>query len=287
MLAALPALAHTPQTGRDTIKRSFAVQDGGTLIVDVDFGNVTVNVTNDDMVYVEIERLIDIDDENELKRVLSRHDWEINKDGNNVLVESRFDREDTDDSWFRRRRHNNLRINVIVSVPARYGVDFTTGAGNVTIADVAGDVEGKTGAGSIELGRIDGDVHIRSGSGNIDIAGVTGSLEVSSGAGNMTLGSVNGELDATTGAGNIDVYLTEQPRTDSNVESGAGNVTVFLASGVGVDVDARASVGSASSDFGLAVEGKWMSKSFEGEVNGGGPALTLRSGVGNVSLKRR
>ncbi len=55
---------------------------------------------------------------------------------------------------------------------------------------------------------------------------------------------------------------------------------------IAVNVDARASLGTAKSDFDLKVKGKWMSKSFGGSLNGGGPALVIHSGVGNVELRR-
>lgn len=280
----VPAYASPIGTARDTVKRSFTVQPGGTLFIDVDFGNVTVESSNDSMVRVEIERLLDERSEDEAKRILSRHEWRIDQESNDVVIESRFER-DRDGFMFRGNR-SGLRVHVRVIVPREYNVEFKSGAGNVVIADLNGTVVGTTGAGNIEVGEVDGSVEIRSGSGNIDIAGVDGAVEVNSGAGNVSLGYVTGQVRANTGAGNVTARITEQPRGGSILESGAGSVTVFLAENVGVDVDAHASVGSASCDFGLRVSGKWMSKTFEGEVNGGGPALTMRSGVGNVALRR-
>jgi hypothetical protein len=112
-------------------------------------------------------------------------------------------------------------------------------------------------------------------------------VEVNTGAGNVDLKDVMGFVRANTGAGNITARISSQPESDSRLESGAGNVTVFLSDRVGVYVDAVASMGSASSDYPLKIEGKWMKKSFEGEVNGGGPDLFMRAGVGNVTLRRR
>jgi len=284
---ALPAVASSgPQNAFDTIKRSFRVNPGGTLDVDIDFGNVIVESSGDGMVYVEMHRTAGTEDASEAKQLLARHEWDIEQNGDDVLVESRFEYEGSERWINRNRRDSVFRLKVLVRIPDEYNVEFKTGAGNVTITDVTGLVEGTTGAGNITIGEVRGEVEIRSGSGNIDIAGIDGSIEVTSGAGNLTIGYVTGEIEANTGAGNIEARMTRQPGGDSSVETGAGNVTVYLGDDVGVDVDARASVGSAECDFGLKVNGKWMSKSFEGDVNGGGPALTMRSGVGNVALKR-
>ncbi|NNF04997.1 MAG: DUF4097 family beta strand repeat protein, partial [Rhodothermales bacterium] len=189
-------------------------------------------------------------------------------------------------SWGRWRKKYRFRLHVRIQVPSEYDVDFHTGAGNVDIADVRGDIDGRTGAGNISLGRIDGRVDVTSGSGNVDVAGAVGSLRAQTGAGNITLEDVSGEVRAMTGAGNVVAHISSQPDEDSRLESGAGNVTAYVERTVGLTIDAHASVGSATCDYDLRIRGKWMSKSFSGAINGGGPDLTMRSGVGNVSLRR-
>ncbi len=124
-------------------------------------------------------------------------------------------------------------------------------------------------------------------SGNITIESIVGYARIRSGAGNIEIDEVEGEIYAKTGAGNIIATLTRQPLRASELTSGAGNVIVYMDDDIAVDVDAHARVGSARCDFGLKVTGKWMSKSFAGRINGGGPELSLRSGVGNVSLRRK
>jgi DUF4097 and DUF4098 domain-containing protein YvlB len=56
-------------------------------------------------------------------------------------------------------------------VPEVYNVEFTTGAGNITIADLEGTIRGKTGAGNVILGDILGGIDISSGAGNIEVDG--------------------------------------------------------------------------------------------------------------------
>ncbi|MBO6575462.1 MAG: DUF4097 family beta strand repeat protein [Rhodothermales bacterium] len=268
---------------KDTIKRSFNVERGGTLYVDIDRGNVIVEAIDGSQVHVEMERFVNHRDADQVKRVLARHEWEIEGDDDDVVIESRFEQGEGRNRW---RNTENFRLRVTVKVPYEYNVDFSSGAGNVTISDLRGYVDGRTGAGNIRIGEVNGDVELHAGSGNVDVDGVVGELEVHVGAGNVTLGYVDGEIQAATGSGNITARITRQPSDESTLESGAGNVVVYLRDEIGLYVDAKTSVGSASCAFGLEVEGRWMSKSFAGEVNGGGPDLTLRSGVGNVSLRR-
>ena len=284
-LAAL-LIPATAATAQDSIKRSFEVASGGVLYLDIDRGNVEVETSSGNQVNIVLERDVDGASGDEKKEILERHEYSVERDGSDVVVESRFDQDDEDWTWGRWRKKYRFSLHVRVQVPREYNVDFHTGAGNVEIADVRGDVDGRTGAGNITIGRIDGRVDVTSGSGNVDVEGAIGSIRAQSGAGNITLDNVSGDVRAMTGAGNVIARISSQPDGDSRLESGAGNVTAYVGGSVGLTVDAHASVGSANCDYDLRVRGKWMSKSFSGAINGGGPDLTMRSGVGNVSLRR-
>lgn len=276
----------TSASAQDTIKRSFEGVSGGVLFLDIDQGNVEVETSSGSQVNIVLERDVDGASGEEKKEILERHEYDISRDGSDVIVESRFDKNDEDWSWGRWRKKYRFRLHVRVQVPREYNVDFHTGSGNVQIADVRGDIDGRTGAGNIVLGRIDGRVDVTSGAGNVDVERAVGSIRAQSGAGNITLDNVSGDVRAMTGAGNVVARISSQPDGDSRLESGAGNVTAYVGPSVGLTVDAHASVGSANCDYDLRVRGKWMSKSFSGAINGGGPELNMRSGVGNVSLRR-
>lgn len=268
---------------KDTVKKSFKVSAGGTLFLDVDHGNVDIMPHSGAEVFIEVERTVRSDDREEAKQILRRHDLIMDESSNNVHIESRLS--SAGGFWSRLGSGAEIKVHFKVHVPQRFNVDFSTGAGNVGVGNVTGDVQGRTGAGNIEIGAVDGPVTVSSGSGNIAIMGALGRVEANTGAGNVRARDVRGDVEINTGAGNIEASITRQPRSDSRLHTGAGNVTVFLGSSVGVQVDAEASVGSASCDCPLQVEGKWMTKRFRGNVNGGGPDLHLRAGVGNVSLK--
>lgn len=269
---------------KDTVKKSFKVRGGGTLFLDIDHGNVEVEPHSGNEVFIEVERTVESDNRDDAKRILDRHDLALEERGNDVYIESRYDSESG--FWGRMSSRTEMKIRVKVNIPRQYNVDFSSGAGNVVIGTISGQVHGRTGAGNIEIGAVDGPVNVASGSGNIEIMGALGHVEANTGAGNIRAREIRGEVEINTGAGNIEAYITRQPQADSRLHTGAGNVTVFLSSNVGVQVDAEASVGSASCECPLKVEGKWMSKRFSGDVNGGGPDLHLRAGVGNVALKK-
>jgi len=273
---------------QDTIKRSFDVGANGTLRLDLDRGDVTIEASDDARVHVVMVRDVEGATDEQLKTIFEYHEYRMDQRANDVIVESRFDGDDrTEWAWRNWKKTNRFRLHVTVLVPTDYAVDFETAAGEVYIEDVTGRVVGRTGAGSVDILRVVGSVSLDTGAGNVHLDDVSGSVDASTGAGNLTLERIAGSIRASTGAGDITAYILEQPRDDSRFETGAGDVTVYVAGDLGFDIDAQASVGSVSCDFGLRVRGKWMSKSCAGDINGGGPGLALSSGVGNVALHRR
>lgn len=271
---------------QDVVKESFSVDEGGTLYLDIDWGNVEIETGSGETVRITMERELRGASDEVLKEALSYHEYYFGRDGDDVVIESEYERDDNDRAWRRWREDNNLKITFYVSVPSSYNVDFDSGAGNVYIDDLDGEIEGRTGAGNITIGDTEGSVDVTSGAGNITVEGALGDIYVHSGAGNVILEDVRGEITAGTGAGNIEATITRELYGDSSFNTGAGNVTVYLDENIGADIDARSSLGSARSDYNLRVKGKWLSKSFSGEVNGGGPEIELSAGVGNVTLRR-
>lgn len=285
LLLATGATAHASEVQvRDVVKKAFDVRPGGTLVVDMDHGNVEVLTTREDRVLIELERIAQADNREQAQRMIDQHVYDFRQVGNDVRIRSRY--EDEKGIMRRWRNQSRIKLRLTVRVPEQYNVDFSSGAGNVEIYAVEGRIEGRTGAGNIELDDVRGTVDITSGAGNIEVGGDVSWAKVHTGAGNIELYNLTGAVEANTGAGNVTAEIMRQPSRASSLSSGAGNVTVHLARTVGVYVDATAALGSAECEYDLKVEGKWLKKSFAGEVNGGGPELRIHAGVGNVALLR-
>ncbi len=270
---------------KDTVKQAFEVRQGGTLFLDLDHGNIDVRVGDDDRVVIVMERIADVDSRSGADEMLAHHEYDFDQRGDEIRIRSRFEK-GNDGFWGKWRGHNRLKVHVKVEVPERFNVEFTSGAGNIAIRDLEGFVNGRTGAGNVVVKDIDGPVEVNSGAGNIELLGEIEYADINTGAGNIQISGVRGAVKAHTGAGNIQAEITEQPEQASNLKTGAGNVTLYLNEDVSVYVDASASMGSCDTDFPLKVEGKWLSKSFSGRINGGGPEIRMSAGVGNVSLRR-
>lgn len=272
----------------DTIRETFSVRPGGQLHLDIDRGNITVETGQGEEVRVEVERVARTDDRESARELLESHQVDIEKRSNDVYVQARH-QESSGGIWkvWRSRKSDELKVHVRVRVPMQYNLQFETGAGNVQVADLEGDVSGSTGAGNLTVGQINGAVQLSSGAGNIEVGGAARLLHVETGAGNVKLNNVQGATQVETGAGNIMAVITGQPDGASEFSSGAGNVTVYLAGEIGLQVHGSTGIGSYSTDFPLTVESGWVGKSFEGTIGSGGPALHLSAGMGNVALKKQ
>ena len=62
-------------------------------------------------------------------------------------------------------------------------------------------------------------------------------------------------------------------------------MTVELASDLRFDVDAKTSGGQVRTDLPLSVRGTVSKTKVQGELNGGGPKLVLRTSGGSIRIK--
>jgi DUF4097 and DUF4098 domain-containing protein YvlB len=175
------------------------------------------------------------------------------------------------------------------------GAQLQTGAGSIRVGKCGGPVRATSGGGSVELGEIGGPAEIQTGAGSIRLASSKGRVRAVTGGGSIQLDGA-ASVQAETSAGGIVVKL--QPsgaREDSTLETSAGDITVYLASDVAVSVRASIEVASGHSiqsdfsDIRVSSEGgQWGPKTVtaEGQLNGGGPVLKVRTNSGNVSFRR-
>ena len=285
IVAVVLAASKPEPIARDVIKKEYEVEPGGTLSLDMDRGDVEVESTHENVVKIELERRARADDPDEAEEILkSGHRYEFNKQGNDVSIRSRVEEKQRQMRW---RRGGSIKIRLTVRVPNEYDVSFKTGAGNITIMEVSGEITGRTGAGNILLEDIEGEVDVQSGAGNVEVSGNLEEIDVATGAGNLTIYAQADEMNVMVGTGNVTVEMQGQPRGESKFRTGAGNVSVSIPENVSVEVNGTASLGTVTCEFPIEISKKLLSNSFSGEINGGGNAsITLAAGVGNVSLLR-
>jgi len=177
------------------------------------------------------------------------------------------------------------------------GAVLETGAGSIRVDKCAGTVKATTGGGSVDLGEIGGPAQIETGAGSIRLASAKGRVQAQTGGGSIQLDGAT-SVQAETSAGGIIVKLlssTGAGRSNSTLETSAGDITVYLANDLAISIRAEIeianghSIRSDFSDIHIASEGgQWGPKTVtaEGQLNGGGPVLKVRTNSGNVNFRR-
>jgi DUF4097 and DUF4098 domain-containing protein YvlB len=183
----------------------------------------------------------------------------------------------------------------VVVVYCLLGAVLETGGGSIEVQHCSGSLKVTTGGGSIDLGEIAGPAEIETGGGSIRLSSATGAVRAETGGGSITLNGVP-TARAETGAGGIVAkFVSGAERTDSVLETSAGDITVYLAPNLAMTI--RASIELANghrirSDFAeIRVStdgGEWGpgTATAEGNLNGGGPVLKVRTTTGDISFLR-
>ena len=127
-----------------------------------------------------------------------------------------------------------------------------------------------------------GEVELRTGDGSIDVTGGKGRLRVETGDGRIRVENFDGDADARTGDGRITL--------DGNfsrlaARTGDGTISLSLPEGANATVETD---GESVYNDGVAVaETDAESRVRRWRVGGGGQTLTLRTGDGQIILRRR
>jgi DUF4097 and DUF4098 domain-containing protein YvlB len=184
----------------------------------------------------------------------------------------------------------------VVVLSGLQGAVLETGAGSIRVDKCSGTVKATTGGGSVELGDIGGPAEIETGAGSIRLTSAKGRVQAQTGGGSIQLDGAT-SVKAETSAGGIIVKLlsgADHP-SNSTLETSAGDITVYLANDVAISIRAQIEIASGHtihsdfSDIHVSSEGgQWGPKTVtaEGQLNGGGPVLKVRTNSGNVYFRR-
>lgn len=184
----------------------------------------------------------------------------------------------------------------VVVLSGLQGAVLQTGAGSIRVDKCSGTVKATTGGGSVDLGEIGGPAEIESGAGSIRLASARGRVQAQTGGGSIQLDGAT-SVQAETAAGGIVVKLLagSDRRSNSSLETSAGDITVYLANDLAISIRAEIEVANGHtirsdfSDIRVSTEGgQWGPKTVtaEGQLNGGGPVLKVRTNSGSVNFRR-
>jgi len=224
-------------------------------------------------------------------------DYSANSDDEGVIVKSALKSE-----YASKKNINLNNLEFRISAPQNYSVDIVTGGGNISVANLTGNVLLTTAGGNLKLSKItgnvktvtsggnvkydniNGDINSTTSGGNVKIANFDGNLKVTTMGGNMELEGMNGSIDASTMGGNIKVRYTGKNQ-GIDLSTGAGNISVRVPEDFDAEADLFTSVGNINSDF-AKVDSESMSSKLIVRLNNGGRPLKCVTSAGNISLTK-
>ncbi len=284
--------AHSHATGGGlAYERAFQLADGGRLEIQVADVDVEVAATTGS----EARVLLELDDDRfGAEEALERLGFHV--DASDGILRIRTEERNR---WG--FHGDDLDARLRVTVPARFDVSVWTGDGDVAIESFEGEVNLQTGDGDIAVGRVsgpalriqtgDGDIAvdraeseeilIQTGDGDVLVGSVTtGAMQVRTGDGDILLQRLRGPLRASTGDGDVRVVID---RFDGlEIRTGDGDVTVEAGRELAADVEMSGGEVFLGDAFALPafIDGRGI----RGQLNGGGPRLSVRVGDGTIRL---
>jgi TonB family protein len=155
-----------------------------------------------------------------------------------------------------RRDSSNAQfwVQFVVTVPASYNVQITSGTGDLESGDIGGRALLSTQAGNIHTGKIGFSAALppndhlvakfETQGGHITVADVAGDLDASTAGGHIQAGNITGSAKLHTGGGHI---RAGKIRGIAHIDTDGGNITVGEA-----DAYVAVSTGGGQIDFGEA-----------------------------------
>ncbi|HEX8146229.1 MAG TPA: DUF4097 family beta strand repeat-containing protein [Pyrinomonadaceae bacterium] len=139
-----------------------------------------------------------------------------------------------------------------------------------------------TGDGRLRVDGVSGEVELRTGDGSIDVTGGRGRLRAETGDGRVRIENFEGDAEARTGDGRITL---DGRFTRLAARTGDGTISLSLPEGANATVETD---GESVYNDGVAVaETDSESRVRRWRVGSGGQTLTLRTGDGQIILRRR
>ena len=182
---------------------------------------------------------------------------------------------------------NNISIDYDIRVPADVALNLHSGSGDVEVDNVGRFLSAGTGSGNLRARGIHGSANLESGSGDLELQTSGGQVRARTGSGNIRVHGINGSFQAHTGSGDVeaDGRISDQ----SMVSTGSGNVRLHVTPDSHFNIEASTGSGSIRVHLpGITQTDTETSRHhLTMGVNGGGPALQIRTGSGDIEVNPR
>jgi len=177
-------------------------------------------------------------------------------------------------------------VRIVVQLPAQATLDVHTGDGAVSVQPRSGDIRIHTADGPITATGLKGEISLETNDGRVNATGLDGNVRIRSGDGHLVVSGRFDRLDLTSGDGGIEARVEPGSRVTTGwmVRTGDGRVHLNVPTNLKADLDVHTGDGGITLDLPIQITGRITRSTVLGSMNGGGPAITIRSGDGSITI---
>ena len=277
-LAGLSAAAGAATT--DETEHEFVVAAGEELVVDIDDGAVSIQTHDENRAVVRVYRTVRAGSEEAERAVLDMHRLSVVHERGQLRLKGRLPKEAR--RLYRGMAEFGARFEVLV--PKRFDARIRTSDGDVSLAGLEGALDLKTSDGAVSVQGGGGRLDARTSDGDIAVRGFSGSIALQTSDGHIEVEGSGGRLEARTSDGDILASL-DSIKDGCTLATSDGHIEVRVDAAAAITLDGRVADGRIRSD--LPVAGSVGRNRVEGDLNGGGPLLSMRTSDGDIRIKSR
>ncbi len=197
--------------------------------------------------------------------------YSIRASGVGVIIEPRDER-----SRSRARGRDNSDGALELLVPRGVRVVISAGTADVTVDDIAGDVEVHSLSGDVELRAIGGRAIVETLSGEVRLSEGANGARVTTMSGDITLGGVRGTADLHTTSGDVSLGVVRATQVQIETVSGEIDLDGDLADGARVQLTSHS--GDVSVRIPESAHGVMEMSTFSGDLSANRP-LSMMAGT--------
>jgi DUF4097 and DUF4098 domain-containing protein YvlB len=301
-----------------TEEKTFPMQAGGSVTVQADEGDITIQSWEKSEILVKITKRAWSRRRLEAEKILDKIQVEMLLDGNRLVICEPEQQRNEDSNFFdflengRFGQERGYSVDYDLTIPRGVDIRAEADEGDITVSGTSGGLVLNTDEGDVKVD----DVDILSGKietdeGDVRVRGVRSKgqeaivIETDEGDIGVTDGNID-ELDASADEGRIglenvraqklqlsadegDVRADFTPRTDGSyvIETDEGSVRLTVPADASLEVDLETENGRADSDFDLSRGETDSGDRIEGRLRDGNAKLQVYAGDGDVVLRKR
>jgi len=215
VMALFVSLAYSFAAQALELQRQIEFAPGDELKIDIKAGNVMITGIDSADLYLNVSG-----------DVLP----EVEKNGKKIRVYT-----EKDQNW------NRKNLDITIKLPVSAMIEISSGAGDIAVSNVSGEMLADLGAGDIYLENVDGKIDAETGAGNIQARWQEGKkipsqCRLTTGVGNITLDmpdSVNVQIEAQTGLGKVSGKSQRSYGRRADLLLGSGQNIFKASTGIG------------------------------------------------------